>query len=158
MLCNRIAAVSRLAKNHFRISMFQRNIRFCRKSKIELTTSVDDWQVIRECYVKSFLRYPLYKYMVPDENKREEFLRAYLDANYDVTVGSGEGILLAIKVLVGGENNNDYKYKVVGGVVFVPPASDGHGWAIGSDEPYWKAYEKHQLAKISQDGLERVKR
>ena len=133
-----------------------RNVHFYRQSKIELTTSAEDWITIRECYVKSFLRYPLYKYMVPDQSKREEFLRAYLDANYDVTVGSGQGILLAIKVLVG--SGEEAYYKVVGGVVFVPPSSDGCGWAIGSDEPYWEAYEKHQLSKISAEGLERVKR
>jgi len=139
-----------------KIRLLPKNVRFYRQSIIELTTSAEDWKIIRECYVKSFIRYPLYKYMVPNQSKREEFLRAYLDANYDVTVGSEQGILLAIKVLV--ESGEEAHYKVVGGVVFVPPSSDGCGWAIGSDEPYWKAYEKHQLSQISPEGLERVKR
>ena len=96
--------------------------------------------------------------MVPDLSKREAFLRAYLDANYEVTVGSGQGILLAIKVLSEMEKDPNSRYKVVGGVVFVPPASDGSGWSIENDEPYWNAYEKYELAKISEEGLKRVKR
>ncbi|XP_076814982.1 uncharacterized protein LOC143461092 [Clavelina lepadiformis] len=144
------------------------NEHICRNVSIELTTSVDDWYIIRECYVRSFHRYPLYKYMVPDDTKRDDFLRAYLDANYEVTVGSGHGILLAIKIAeeVGNnDNNNNHRKqttttckKVIGGVVFLPPSSDGCGWAIGSDEPYWQAYEKYGLAKISKEGLERVKK
>ena len=94
--------------------------------------------------------------MVPDQTKREEFLRAYLEANYEVTVGSGQGILLAIKALIENEEDVPSYYKVVGGVVFVPPSSDGCGWAIGDDEPYWKAYQKYNLKKISEEGLERV--
>nr|CAB3262561.1 uncharacterized protein LOC100180340 [Phallusia mammillata] len=93
--------------------------------------------------------------MVPDPLKRDAFLRAYLDANYDITVGSGEGILLAIR-----KDNEDTcgASTLIGGVVFVPPSSDGCGWAIGSDEPYWRAYDKHGLGRISPKGLERVKR
>uniref|UniRef100_H2ZKJ9 N-acetyltransferase domain-containing protein n=1 Tax=Ciona savignyi TaxID=51511 RepID=H2ZKJ9_CIOSA len=135
--------------------------------RIELTTSHEDWVLVRECYVQSFLRYPLYKYMVPDDNKRDAFLRAYLDANYDVTVASGKGILLRIGMPNGDRNNNKSSsgtgcartsMKIIGGVVFVPPSDNGHGWAITDDEPYWEAYEKYGLAKISPDGLERVKR
>uniref|UniRef100_H2ZKJ1 Uncharacterized protein n=1 Tax=Ciona savignyi TaxID=51511 RepID=H2ZKJ1_CIOSA len=55
-------------------------------------------------------------------------------------------------------NNECEKSMIIGGVVFVPPSDDGHGWAITDDEPYWEAYEKYGLAKISPDGLERVKR
>uniref|UniRef100_H2ZKJ2 Uncharacterized protein n=1 Tax=Ciona savignyi TaxID=51511 RepID=H2ZKJ2_CIOSA len=122
---------------------------------IVLSTSQDDWDVVRECYVQSFLRYPLYKYMVPDDKKRADFLRAYLDANYEVTVASGNGILLAVKYTTMEINNNECeKSMIIGGVVFVPPSDDGHGWAITDDEPYWEAYEKYGLAKISPDGLE----
>uniref|UniRef100_F6XPN3 N-acetyltransferase domain-containing protein n=2 Tax=Ciona intestinalis TaxID=7719 RepID=F6XPN3_CIOIN len=127
-----------------------------RNVRIELSTSQEDWKVVRECYVQSFHRYPLYKYMIPDDNKRNAFLRAYLDANYDVTVGSGEGILLVMRICEN-ENNNSNS-RIGGGVVFVPPSRDGHGWAITDDEPYWEAYEKHGLAKISAEGFERVKR
>ncbi|XP_002127261.2 uncharacterized protein LOC100180340 [Ciona intestinalis] len=138
--------------------------------RIELTTSQEDWELVRECYVQSFHRYPLYKYMIPDDNKRDAFLRAYLDANYDVTVATGQGILLRIgipTVACSDRNNNRNSagvdasrtpLKIIGGVVFVPPSRDGHGWAITDDEPYWEAYEKHGLAKISAEGFERVKR
>nr|XP_002127261.1 uncharacterized protein LOC100180340 [Ciona intestinalis] len=138
--------------------------------RIELTTSHEDWALVRECYVQSFHRYPLYKYMIPDDNKRDAFLRAYLDANYDVTVATGQGILLRIgipSIACSDRNNNRNSagpdssrtpLKIIGGVVFVPPSRDGHGWAITDDEPYWEAYEKHGLAKISAEGFERVKR
>ncbi|XP_078485563.1 uncharacterized protein LOC100182683 isoform X2 [Ciona intestinalis] len=96
--------------------------------------------------------------MIPDDNKRDAFLRAYLDANYDVTVGSGEGILLVMRICENENNNNNSNSRIGGGVVFVPPSRDGHGWAITDDEPYWEAYEKHGLAKISAEGFERVKR
>ncbi|XP_002127007.2 uncharacterized protein LOC100185053 [Ciona intestinalis] len=160
-----------------------------RNVRIELSTSQEDWKVVRECYVQSFHRYPLYKYMIPDDNKRDAFLRAYLDANYDVTVATGQGILLAVKFSQTDLNNNNNNSKpptcnesecstncsnndatnnnntnknigttIIGGVVFVPPSRDGHGWAITDDEPYWEAYEKHGLAKISAEGFERVKR
>uniref|UniRef100_H2ZKJ6 N-acetyltransferase domain-containing protein n=1 Tax=Ciona savignyi TaxID=51511 RepID=H2ZKJ6_CIOSA len=121
---------------------------------IELSTSQQDWELVRECYVQSFRRYPLYKYMVPDDNKRDAFLRAYLNANYEVTVANGNGILLVLKIL---EEELD-NMAVEGGILFVFPSDDGHGWAITDDEPYWEAYEKYGLAKISPDGLERVKR
>jgi len=103
--------------------------------------------------------------MIPDESKRGQFLRGYLDANYDVTVGNGQGVLFAMRIVTdnGTETDdtnvpNDSKYEVVGGVLFVPPAKEGYGWEIGSDEPYWTAYEKYGLGRISADGLERVKR
>ncbi|XP_076814993.1 uncharacterized protein LOC143461102 [Clavelina lepadiformis] len=132
--------------------------------KIEQSTSTDDWLQIRECFVHSFRHYPLYKYMVPEESKRDEFLRAYLDANYEVTVGSGQGILLAVKIPADDNfasipnETAATPSKVIGGVVFLPPSNDGCGWAIGSDEPYWQAYEKYGLAKVSKTGFERVLR
>ncbi|CAK8675931.1 unnamed protein product [Clavelina lepadiformis] len=132
-----------------------------RNLKIELSRSYKDWEAVRECYVRSFHRYPLYKYMVPDDTKRDDFLRAYLDANYEVTVGSGQGILLVIRFWSSDDSNNDpetnsKETKVIGGVLFLPPSADGCGWAIGNDEPYWQAYEKHGLAKISEEGYQRV--
>lgn len=126
----------------------------------------DEWPTIREIFVQSFLRYPLYKHMVPEDSTREQFLRAYLDANHEVTVGTGKGVLLGIKIPAGDSNTaNEDEHcdiasneKIVGGVLFVPPAKSGSGWAIGSDEPYWQAYEKHGLARISPEGLERAMR
>ena len=97
--------------------------------------------------------------MVPDPSKREDFLRAYLDANFEVTVGSGQGILLVTRLPIESENEQtEPQLKVIGGVVFVPPSTDGSGWSIENDEPYWNAYEKYGLAKISEEGLQRVKR
>jgi len=126
----------------------------------------DEWPTIREIFVQSFLRYPLYKHMVPEDSTREQFLRAYLDANHEVTVGTGKGVLLGIKIPADDSNTaNEDEHcdiasneKIVGGVLFVPPAKSGSGWAIGSDEPYWQAYEKHGLARISPEGLERAMR
>ena len=106
--------------------------------------------------------------MVPDESVRDEFLRAYLDANYEVTVANGPGVLLAIKVPLSDPSSEKRRdsidntkadntpMKVVGGVVFVPPAADNCGWAINNDQLYWRAYEKHGLADISAEGLRRV--
>ena len=98
--------------------------------------------------------------MIPDDTIRDEFLRAYLDANYEVTVANGPGVLLAIKVPANGAINENSKksvpMKVVGGVVFVPPADNNCGWAVNNDELYWAAYEKHGLAEISEEGLQRV--
>ena len=142
------------------------NLCFSRNTKLDLINSAEDWKTVRECYVKSFLRYPLYKYMVPDPSKREEFLRAYLDANYEVTVGRGQAILAGLRVA---EKANDSsfqtqdhpqgdRYKLVGGVILLFPSSTGKGWAIQNDEVYWKAYEKYKLADISEEGMERVKR
>ena len=97
--------------------------------------------------------------MVPHPKTRERFLRAYLDANYDVTIGNGQGIVIAVRIP--NETKNDEKspgFKTIGGSLIIPPSIDGSGWAIGSDEPYWEAYDKYELGKISKLGLERVKR
>jgi len=104
--------------------------------------------------------------MIPDDTIRDEFLRAYLDANYEVTVANGPGVLLAIKVPQNASMDKKFNeslkkpdrspMKVVGGVVFVPPAEDNCGWAVNNDELYWAAYEKHGLADISAEGLQRV--
>ena len=131
-----------------------------------LSESRQEWNVIRECYVKSFLGYSLYKYIEPDPVLREKFLRAYLDANYEVTVGSGQGIMVALSVQVEKKckcqctscSGNFYIRKTIGGAILMPPSGDGCGWAMSNDDPYWKAYEKHGLEKISKEGLQRVKR
>lgn len=128
----------------------------CSTPKISIATSYEDWVAVRNCYVQSFHRYPLYKYIVTDDAVREKFLQSYLDANYDVTVKSGKGILL--KMVMQQTNTNENKEKIAGGILFVPPAEDGYGWAIGSDEPYWRAYERYNLPQISPEGYERVKR
>ena len=124
--------------------------------------SMEDWQKIRECFVKSFVHYPLYDYIVPDQSKREEFLRAYLDANYEVTVGSGKAILLGMWVSDNEDqlfpNLNKDNCKLVGGLILLFPSTTGRGWAIQNDEPYWQAYEKYKLADISEEGMRRVKK
>ena len=106
----------------------------------------------------SFLHYPLYEYVVPDLSKREAFLRAYLDANYEATVGSGQGICLGLWVAEKQKVKQAKDYKLVGGVILVLPSCGGSGWSVQDDEIYWKAYEKYKLADISEEGMNRVKR
>ena len=103
--------------------------------------------------------------MVPDRPKREEFLRAYFDANYEVTVKSGQAVLLGLRAAEFDEtifstpiNSRNERNMLVGGLLLVFPSSTGKGWAIQDDEVYWQAYEKHQLPQISKEGMERVKR
>lgn len=84
-----------------------------------------------------------------------------MDANYDVTVGSGQGIVLAVRIPDENQTQEpdvEKKMKTVGGALLVPPSSSGCGWAVESDEPYWEAYEKYGLRKISEEAFERVKR
>ena len=144
---------------------FDRNFLICRSFRLEVINSAEEWKVIRECYVQSFFEYPLYKYMVPDRPKREEFLRAYFDANYEVTVKSGQAVLLGLRAAECEEtifstpiNSRNERNMLVGGLLLVFPSSTGKGWAIQDDEVYWQAYEKHQLPQISKEGMERVKR
>ena len=98
--------------------------------------------------------------MVPHPKTRKKFLRAYLNANYDVTVRNGHGIVIAVRILLEPVQNrgNTPTTKTIGGALIIPPSNEGHGWSISSDEPYWEAYNKYQLEKISKIGLERVKR
>jgi len=97
--------------------------------------------------------------MVPHPVTRKKFLRAYLDANYAVAVGTGQGIVIAVRIQVtSAENPKTKQTTTIGGALIIPPSSNGLGWAIGSDEPYWEAYEKFKLGEISKIGLERVKR
>ena len=67
--------------------------------KIRKTHNHEDWVQIRECLVKSFIKYPLYSYMVATDDRKlgEKFLRAYLEANYDATVESGKAVLMCVK-------------------------------------------------------------
>jgi len=142
--------------------------------KVELTSSYDDWLQIRECFVKSFRHYALYKYMIPEERKRDAFLRKYFEANYDVTVGVGKAILLSIKAPAtssssSGDRSKDTsplttndttdKLKIIGGVMFLLPADNNDwGWMVKEQEPFDDAYDRHGLEKISPEGLARLKR
>lgn len=128
---------------------------------MKFTTSVDDWKVVRECYVKSFFNYPLYTYFVPDPKKREDFLRAYLDANFDVTIGKGKGVLLCLSISEKNaskaeEDSRTHRYKLIGAIFLVFPSNQQS--MIHNDSLYWQAYEDHKLGEIFPLGLERVKR
>jgi len=134
--------------------------------QVEITTSYEDWEMIRECFVDSFRHYPLYKYMVPNGEIRNQFLRKYFEANYEVTVAAGKAILLAIKAPYDVEKNEELivkrpseKMKIIGGVMFLLPSADGNGgWMAKDQAPYDKAYLRHELHKISSEGLTRLKR
>ena len=85
-----------------------------------------------------------------------------MDANYDVAVGNGDGIILAVRIPDEEQSSlndsSNKKMKTIGGALLVPPSVDGCGWAGESDEPFWKAYEEYGLRQVSEEALERVKR
>ncbi|XP_076814656.1 uncharacterized protein LOC143460875 [Clavelina lepadiformis] len=133
--------------------------------KVDLVNTDEDWAIVRNIFINSFHDYPLYKYMVPDGSKRSEFLQAYFNANYEVTVARGVGSIIGLWVT---DDESDDKCdenqqrkeetKLVGGMLLIPPAWESNGWAISDDRPYWDAYEKHKLEDISKTGFERLKR
>jgi len=97
--------------------------------------------------------------MVTNENVRSEFLRRYFDANHEVTVESGKAILLAIKIARDSTQASCDDMEVIGGVVFLLPCyKPGGGWQGSDQDPYDEAYERHQLGRISSEGLARLKR
>lgn len=57
-----------------------------------------DWPCLRECFLQAFQDYPLYTYMIPDDARRREFMRRYLDANYEGYNKLGSGITLCIEI------------------------------------------------------------
>lgn len=69
-----------------------------RHTYVEQSRGELDWLKIKEIFVRSFMKYPLYKYLVPNEDNRQEFLRRYLEATYDVAVRHGNSILLSVNV------------------------------------------------------------
>ena len=121
---------------------------------------------IRECLVESFVNYPLFQFVVPDNVAlREKFLRAYFNANYEVVTSSENIIVLVVKINEGSNFNDETTAqddRVIGGALFLPPASSKGGWAFLNtsiqQDPFWKAYEGHGLEKISQQGFHRLKR
>lgn len=86
--------VRRISANEF----VENNEIYYRQTAVEPALGDDDWFAIRDCFVRAFHHYPLYKYMIPDEKNRPEFLKNYLEAVYDVTVRNGNSIVLSIKI------------------------------------------------------------
>ena len=113
---------------------------------------------MRECYVKAFFNYPLYIYIVPDPEKREEFLRSYLDANFEATVGSGKGMLITLSISNNRGNIDEEmigkeSFTIIGGIMLILP-----GYLLTNDSAFWKAYEDHKLGDISPMGFSRLKK
>ena len=101
--------------------------------------------------------------MVATDNDElaEKFLRAYFQANYDVTVATGNAVLMSVKVSGFHRNcrHGDVE-KIVGGVLLLlPDFKEGSwGWMSKDQEPYDRAYHKHNLHKINPQALRRLKR
>ena len=133
------------------------------KAEVKRTTSPGDWHIVRECFVRSFCDYPAYKRLIQDDSKRETFLRAYLNANYDALVGNDRGILLVVKVPSDDtvaekteKDNHTNSMKIVGGCLILRPSLAL--WSEKEDEVFYKSYEKHKLAKISPKDFQRLLR
>ena len=91
-----------------------------------------------------------------DDKLAFEFLRAYFQANYDVTVASGNAVLMSVKVGCHGNRCHDV---IVGGVMLLLPDVEGSwGWKAKDQEPYDRAYHKNNLHKINPEALRRLKR
>ena len=70
-----------------------------RKTYVELANGEEDWVQTRNCFVRAFQNYPLYKHIIRDDKKRPEFLKQYLEAIYEVTVRKGNSILICGKAV-----------------------------------------------------------
>ena len=125
---------------------------------IEITHNYEDWVQIRECWVKSFINYPLYSYMVATDDKKlgEKFLRAYFEANYDATVGSGNAVLMSVKSVI--RTNCCLEERIIGGVMILLPDQGSWGWRAKNQEPYDRAYQKQNMHKINPEALRRLKK
>jgi len=125
---------------------------------IEITHNYEDWVQIRECWVKSFIKYPLYSYMVATDDRKlgEKFLRAYFEANYDATVKSGNAVLMCVKTVFC--ENFSFEEKIIGGVMILLPDQDSWGWKAKDQEPYDRAYDRQEMHKINPEALKRLKK
>ncbi|XP_039267714.2 uncharacterized protein LOC120342800 [Styela clava] len=120
----------------------------CSKVRVELSRGEQDWTEVRECLVRAFHHYSLYKYLIPNEQRRPEFLRRYLEAIYDVTIRNGNSILLVGRL---SDNNT-----VIGGAMVVPPSQDHGGWECEKADDFYEAYEKYKLKEIDLEAFERM--
>ncbi|XP_077971596.1 uncharacterized protein LOC120345762 [Styela clava] len=129
------------------------------KWQMDVADSEEDWLKAKKVLVKSFQKYPLYAHLEPNEGKRPEFMRRYLEANYDVAVRHGKGILMVLRCQdteIKTQEGRKEALDIRGALLFVPPADDGIAWALQDDNLYWEAYKKYKLAEVSQDCLQRV--
>jgi len=110
---------------------------------------------VKRCFVEAFQNYPLFTYLIRDSAVREEFLDKYMDANYDVCVLQGSGVLFVLTIE---DHTSNGGRKVIGGVITIPPAVPGQKTTPYNGDSYSKAYEKYGLSKISEEALQRVLR
>ncbi|XP_039274343.2 uncharacterized protein LOC120348288 [Styela clava] len=129
----------------------------------------EDWIQTRECFIRAFISYPLYVYMIPNANKRPEFLRRYFDAIYEVTIRKGNSIILCLeiskkmdgfdKVVNECPHNTIYSTskRIIGAIWLVPPSKSG-GWECARNEDFMKSYEKYKLKKLDPESFQRMER
>ncbi|XP_039267723.2 uncharacterized protein LOC144420759 [Styela clava] len=128
----------------------QTKFNMCSEVLVEISRGEQDWTEVRECLVRAFHHYSLYKYLIPNEQTRPEFLRRYLEAIYDVTIRNGNSILLVGRL---SENNT-----IIGGVMVVPPSKEYGGWECEKADDFYEAYEKYRLRDIDLEAFERMKK
>ncbi|XP_039267721.1 uncharacterized protein LOC120342804 [Styela clava] len=136
-----------------------------RKTYVKLCRGEDDWNQLKLCFVRAFFGYPLFEYVMPELNKREEFLRRYLEAHYDVTVRNGNSLLVCVHLMQDNESNStnakqkdetSSRTKIIGGVLLTAPAKDGIGWEHEDDDVYEQAYRKFRLHEVDEFAFERL--
>ncbi|XP_077966678.1 uncharacterized protein LOC144420846 [Styela clava] len=126
----------------------QTKFNMCSEVLVEISRGEQDWTEVRECLVRAFHHYSLYKYLIPNEQTRPEFLRRYLEAIYDVTIRNGNSILLVGRL---SENNT-----IIGGVMVVPPSKEYGGWECEKADDFYEAYEKYKLREIDLEAFVRM--
>ena len=96
--------------------------------------------------------------MVATDDKKlgEKFLRAYFEANYDATVGSGNAVLMSVKSVI--RTNCCLEERIIGGVMILLPDQGSWGWRAKNQEPYDRAYQKQNMHKINPEALRRLKK
>ncbi|XP_039270312.2 uncharacterized protein LOC120345012 [Styela clava] len=133
-----------------------------RRVSTSIASSEKEWFQIRHCFVQAYFKYPLYKYLIPNEVKRKEFLTNYIEANYDVAVRHGNSLLLCIRMVNEEDDSCQLKKsfaddkKIIGGALFVPPTTDGGDWDCADDDTFFKSYENYGLNDIDNDAYHNI--
>lgn len=73
---------------------------------MELASGENDWIEARGCFVRAFQNYPLYSHLIPNEDRRSEFLTQYLEAIYDVLIRNGDSVLVCVKLNLQSQNGS----------------------------------------------------